>query len=203
MKRILSALLPALALAVAMTPALAQSARDFPTPNLGERVPLMLQGCLNASGQAVPVSASCAYQAGGGGTASTVTANQGTPATTPWPTAEQGSALASVGIVPGITTSGTALLGKGSAGNLYGAYAYNTSTTAGFLVTANVAAVPASGAAVSPIECVPLPASGSAMVNYGAGPPDAYSAGIVVLTSTSCTTYTPSTIAAFIKARVR
>ncbi len=117
--------------------------------------------------------------------------------------AEQGSSIAAVGIAPVITVSGTSLLGKAAPGNLYGASAYNTSAVPGFLVTTNLAAVPASGASISPMDCVPMAATGQALINYGAGPPDTYSVGIVVLASTSCTTYTPSTLAAFIKARVR
>jgi len=116
---------------------------------------------------------------------------------------EQGSSAAAVGIVPAITISGTSLLGKATAGNLYGASAYNTSAVPGFLVTTNLAAVPISGGSVSPVDCVPLSATGQALINYGAGPPDTYSVGVVVLVSTSCTVYTPATLAAFIKARVR
>lgn len=72
MRRLLLALL----LAFAPAAAWAQSARDFPTPNLGERVPLMLQGCLNAQAQAVPFGAACASTLPVSGT---VTSNQGAP----------------------------------------------------------------------------------------------------------------------------
>ena len=78
MKRILLALL----LALAPVSAWAQSARDFPTPNLGERVPLMVMGCLNSSGYAVPATAAgtCLGSGGssGGGSANAATTSNAT-----------------------------------------------------------------------------------------------------------------------------
>jgi len=118
--------------------------------------------------------------------------------------AEQGSSLAAVGIVPAITQSGTAVVGKASQGNLYSAYAINTTATAGYLACINAAAAPASGAAITPVDVQTLAGAvgATASINYGAGPPNAYSAGITCLITTSLTTYTAGG-ASFIQARVR
>lgn len=117
-------------------------------------------------------------------------------------TSESGSDDQYVGVAPVVAQSVTSAVGKSSAGNLYGVYALNTTATAGFVAVINATAAPAAGATIAPVECRSLPASGSVDFGYGAGPPDAYSTGIVVLISTSCTTYTAGG-ASFIKARVR
>lgn len=106
------------------------------------------------------------------------------------------------GIVPVITQSGTSLVAKPSAGNLYSAYAVNTSATAGFIAVINATAVPAAAAAITPQECVPIAGNATAGVNYGSGPADTYTTGIVALLSTSCTTFTAGPTG-FIKARVQ
>lgn len=114
------------------------------------------------------------------------------------------SSAASAGIPPVVTQSGTALVGKAGQGNLYSAYALNTTATAGYLACINATAVPAGGAAITPIDVQTLAGTvaATASINYGAGPPNAYSAGIVCLVTTSLTTYTAGG-ASFIQARVR
>lgn len=89
---------------------------------------------------------------------------------------------------------------KTSAANLYSVSATNLTATAGFLVILNVTAVPADGA-ISPAECVPLPANGVAAISYNPGPPSYYSTGIVVVVTSAATCFTKTTgvITAFIK----
>ena len=117
-------------------------------------------------------------------------------------TAEAGSSSASVGVAPLIAISGGAV-SVASVHNLYGAYVTNGTTTAGYMVITNLAAVPASGATLSAsttYDCVPMPAQpGQAIHPLASGPPDYYSAGITLLLSTSCSTYTPGSLSGFIK----
>lgn len=122
----------------------------------------------------------------------------------PQAVSQQGSSLAAVGITPAITPSGTAVVGKASQGNLYSAYAVNTTATAGYLVCINATAAPATGAAITPIDVQTLAGAvgATASINYGPGPPNAYSTGIACLVTTSLTTYTAGG-ASFIQARVR
>lgn len=93
---------------------------------------------------------------------------------------------------------------KASAGNLYSIYATNQTATAGFLVVINAITSPADGA-ITPLECVPLPASGNASINYNSGPPSVFSTGIVAVVSSgaNCFTKTTGTITAFIKGSVQ
>ena len=116
---------------------------------------------------------------------------------------ETGTTLAAAAISPVASNGVSSFVVKNTAGNLYGAYALNQTATAGFLVLIDAASVPASGASVGATECVPLPANGSAVVNYGAGPPERYFSGIVLLISTSCATYTPGSLVGYLKPRVR
>ena len=119
-------------------------------------------------------------------------------------TDETGSDDPLAGITPVVTQAGTAAVGKAAQGNLYSAYAVNQTTTAGYLVLINAAAAPASGAAITPLDVATLggTAGATAALNYGAGPPNGYSAGIVALITTSLTTYTPGGNA-FIQVRAR
>ena len=117
---------------------------------------------------------------------------------------EVGSDDPIAGIVPIVIQSGTSAIGKSSQGNLYGAMAVNLSTTAAYLVLINATAIPASGASIAPTDVAPLAgvAGATAAVNYGAGPPNGYSAGIVALVTTSLTNYTPGG-PAFMQIRAR
>jgi hypothetical protein len=91
---------------------------------------------------------------------------------------------------------------KASAGNLYSVYATNLTSTAGFLVVLNSTTSPADGA-ITPLACVPLPASSYAQIDYSPGPPQVFSTGItaVVSSATTCFTKTTGTITAFINGR--
>ena len=93
---------------------------------------------------------------------------------------------------------------KSSAGNLFGVYADNLTATAGFLVVLNATSAPADGA-ITPLDCVPLPANGNASINYNSGPPASYSTGItVVLTSANtCFTKTTGVITGYIHGAVQ
>lgn len=93
---------------------------------------------------------------------------------------------------------------KATPGNLYSVYATNLTATAGFLVVLNLTASPADGA-ITPLECVPLPANGSASVNYNPGPPAVFSTGIVAVVTSAATCFTKTTgvITAFIRGSVQ
>jgi hypothetical protein len=89
---------------------------------------------------------------------------------------------------------------KSSGGNLYSLYV-TTGGTAGYIMTFNAASVPADGA-VTPVECVQIPANSTVSVSFINGPADVYSTGIVaVFSSTGCFTKTVSATA-FFKGRV-
>jgi hypothetical protein len=94
---------------------------------------------------------------------------------------------------------------KATPGNLFSIYATNLTATVGFLAVVASATVPADGAIV-PLDCVPLPASGSASINYLPGPPKSYTSGgvVAVLTSAAtCFTKTTGVITGFIAADVQ
>ena len=142
------------------------------------------------SGAPVPVSGS-------------VTANPGTGNFNilPAPTSSPSNAIA-----PNASPApASSLILKASGGNVYNAMATSFSSTAGYLVLLNSATVPADGA-ITPLACVPLPATGSASITYSNGsPPGWYSSGIVaVITSgATCYTKTTSTITGFISGQVQ
>lgn len=126
---------------------------------------------------------------------STVTAQQ--TASGPIPTSS-----ATIGIA-GVTSTAAEAghVIKAAPGNLYSVYATNITSTAGFLIVVNATTVPGAGALTGStvLDCVALPASGTASINYGM-PPKVYSVGIVALVSSAstCFTYTTGTITAFI-----
>lgn len=93
---------------------------------------------------------------------------------------------------------------KAAAGNVYAVYAANHTATAGFLLLFNSLTAPGDGA-VTPAGCAALPASGSASISYGSGPPGYYSTGIVAVLSSgaNCFTKTTGTITGFIGGSVQ
>lgn len=110
---------------------------------------------------------------------------------------------ASIGITAATSTAAEAShVIKAAPGNLYSAYATNITSTAGFLVIVNATAAPGTGAltGATVLDCVALPASGSASINYAPNPPKVYSIGIVALvtSASTCFTFTSGTITAFI-----
>ena len=119
-------------------------------------------------------------------------------------TVETGSDDFNAAIVPVVTTAGTTAVGKTSQGNLYSAYAINSTTTAGYLVCINATAAPAASGAITPVDVAYLGGAigSTASINYGAGPPSAYATGITCLITTSLTTYTAGGNS-FISVRVR
>lgn len=115
------------------------------------------------------------------------------------------SALAVVGITPIVSAAAEAShVLKASPGNLYSVYAANVTATAGYLVVLNLTSAPSDGV-IAPLDCVPLPASGYASINYNPGPPSVFSVGIVavVTSGANCFTKTTNTITAFIKGSVK
>ena len=125
--------------------------------------------------------------------------------TPPGPGAVAPSSAAAVGIVPGIAGSASSsVVLKASAGNLYSVYATNSTATAGFLIVLNATSDPTSGT-VTPLACVPLPASGAASVNYIPTPSGLYSVGItaVLSSASTCFSITEGTITGFIAGTVQ
>lgn len=115
------------------------------------------------------------------------------------------SSAAGVGIAPVVSASAeNNHVLKNAAGNLYGVYATNLTATAGFLVVLNATTAPIDGA-ITPLACVPLPASGVASINFNPGPPSVYGTGITaVLTSANtCFTKTTGVITGFISGSVQ
>lgn len=107
-----------------------------------------------------------------------------------------------VGITPIVSASAEAShILKAAPGNLYSAYV-TTGATAGYLMVFNATSVPADGA-VTPVECVYVPATNTTAITFGAGPPDAYSVGIVVVFSSTGPFTKTGSATAFFKARVQ
>lgn len=105
------------------------------------------------------------------------------------------------GIAPIVSASAeNAHVLKAASGFLYSVYATNLTATGGFLVVLNATTAPADGA-IAPLECVPLPANGTAAINFNPGPPAFYSTGItaVVTSAATCFTKTTGVITAFIR----
>lgn len=112
------------------------------------------------------------------------------------------TAAAAAGITPVVSAAaeGSHVL-KSGAGNLYSLYV-STGAAAGYLMTFNATSAPADGA-VTPVECIAVPANSTASAFNGSGPPDAYSTGITaVFSTTGCFTKTVSATA-FFKGRVQ
>lgn len=86
----------------------------------------------------------------------------------------------------------TSLVLKAAPGNLYSVYATNATATAGKLLVMNATSAPTanSGNAVTTIlDCVTLPASGSASIDYTPGPAHVYSIGVTALISSNASCY--------------
>lgn len=113
----------------------------------------------------------------------------------------QPSGAVAAGITGGVSPSAeNNRVLKAAPGNLYSVYATNLTATAGFLAILNLTAAPADGA-ITPLECVPLPANGVASISFNPGPPSVFSTGItaVVTSAATCFTKTTGVITAFIK----
>lgn len=107
------------------------------------------------------------------------------------------TAGATAGITPVVSgaAEGTHVL-KGGAGNLYSVYA-TAGATAGFLMVFNATAAPGDGA-VTPIQCIQVPANTTQGVSFNPGPPEVYATGIsVAFSTTGCFTKTVSATAFF------
>jgi len=85
------------------------------------------------------------------------------------------------------------LVVKASAGNHYGGTAI-AGTTAGFLIALNLAAAPATGAAITPVSFVSIAAGATGSIGEFTVP-DRHSTGVVYVFSTSLTTYTQAATA--------
>lgn len=106
---------------------------------------------------------------------------------------------ASGAITPVVTSAAAAtLVIKNAAGNLYRAYAANTTATAGYLIILNATSAPADGA-VTPLAVANLPANGTASIDLS-GMPERFSTGITAVVTSAATPFTKTTgvITAFI-----
>lgn len=99
------------------------------------------------------------------------------------------SGAATAGITPQTTTT-PALVAKSTGGNLYGYHA-TMGGTAGFIAILNASTVPAANASISPVECTAIAANATFRTRQDI--PDRYSVGIVLVATSSCTTYTAVT----------
>jgi len=85
---------------------------------------------------------------------------------------------------------------KASAGTLFSVYA-TTGATAGYLMIDNATSAPGDGA-VTPLQCVYIPAYSTGGLTFNSGPVETYSTGITaVFSSTGCFTQTASATAFF------
>jgi len=99
-------------------------------------------------------------------------------------------------------TGGTGLVLKSYPGALLSTYATNLTATAGFLAILNLTAIPTAGAALAPVDCIPLPASGQALINNRGGLTKHYNVGMTAVITTSCASFTAGA-AAFISGDVQ
>ena len=197
------------------SPALAQ--RTFPTTT-GDRVAGTVPLTCDATGaNCTPtVTPTAPAQAGADGQATTVTGStvnargyvfNGTTwdrargDTTGQYVVEVPSAVAAAGVsVLRTTAASSSLVGKASAGNLYG-YNAVSGASAGYLLIYTATAAPADGT-VQPARCIPLAANIGIEVDMR-GQPTYFSTGITfVFSTTGCFTQTASATA-FIAADVR
>ena len=98
--------------------------------------------------------------------------------------------------------------GAAQPGNLFKLYFTNTTANTGYLLILNATAVPTNGAAVVPLYCGTILAGPvTVTVDYPAGPPAAYNAGIVAfangVSGTCFTISTTSQPAGFFSAQVQ
>lgn len=110
-------------------------------------------------------------------------------------------------ITPAVGSLVNAVVGKASAGSLYGGE-ITTAATAGYLYVFNATSAPADGAVVAGTGsgqyqlCRPVAVTTS--LAFTIEPPEAYANGIVaVFSSTACGTLTKNATAVFLKVRVK
>lgn len=101
-----------------------------------------------------------------------------------------GAVVPSSGLTPVTSVGSSSLLAKASAGNLYG-YDLTEGAGAGFFAFLNAASVPAGAASITPVACIAAAAGSSQRFRQTL--PDRYTVGIVVVSTSSCTTYTAVT----------
>lgn len=90
------------------------------------------------------------------------------------------------GIAP-IASTSPSFVAKAAPGALYG-YNATAGGTPAFVAVLNATAAPAAGAAIAPLECSAVPASGTYRTRQDV--PDRYTVGVVLLFTSSCSTYT-------------
>lgn len=103
----------------------------------------------------------------------------------PTPFADVGSA-----IVPVVSRGATVMTVKGTGAALFG-FSLTQGSTAGFFAFLDAATAPAAGAAITPVECVAVPANGYVARRQDIG--DRYLSGLQIVSTSSCTTYTAVT----------
>lgn len=100
------------------------------------------------------------------------------------------SSTAGSAITPTVSRGATVMTAKAAPGNLYG-FSFTQGATAGLFAIIDAAAAPTAGAAITPVECIAVPASGYVARRQDIA--DRYVNGIQVVSTTSCTTYTANT----------
>ena len=101
------------------------------------------------------------------------------------------SATAANGITPVVSSAAEAShVLKASAGQLYSAYAVNTTATVGYCLIINATSAPTTGSAVTPLDFAVLPANGQCSFNYRPGPTVTYGTGITFLVSSNSSPFT-------------
>lgn len=86
-----------------------------------------------------------------------------------------------------VVSTGSSVVGKASAGNLYG-FSITAGATAAYLAILNATAAPAAAAAISPVECIPVAVN--SYVARRSHFPDRYTTGVVAVVTSSCATFT-------------
>ena len=132
------------------------------------------------------------------------------PIAAPLADSEVGSQNPAAGLVPAFSTatgsaSSNGVIAKAAPGNLYDATAVNTSSTPGYLVVLNLAAVPASAASITPLDFRPLYAGSATAPSFAeidAKPGLSCTVGCVAVISASLTAYQP-TLTGAVAARAR
>lgn len=185
-----NATLPTLATGTAAYAALDVNGRQILAPTSSVLADLRVGGNLVTNANPVPGSIPNVQAALGANPGQALTMQGDVATGRPLPAAIVPSTVAQAGLAPVVARAATVLTGKASAGNLYG-YSLTQGGTAGFFAFLDLAAAPTAGAAITPVECVPVAASSFLRVRQDV--PDRYATGVQVVSTTSCTTYTANT----------
>ena len=109
------------------------------------------------------------------------------------------------GLTPKTTDAANSLQVKSAPGSVYSVSATNETSTAGLLIGYDSTTVPSAGSLTASliVDCVVLPANGTAVISHQPGPPTNFTVGITFLISSAatCATYTTGTITGFMSVK--